>query len=118
MLRVCAFAGLMAMLSLGSTPVLAFQETPVPPAEGQEAAPAPQAAAPSLQLANPGTAPVTPADKQGGIKVFGYTLLPKLNFGLDVLYGQDEQQLQMQQGPTALDENGDVSVLGKVKRRF
>ena len=36
------------------------------------------------------------------------------------LYGQDEQQLQL--GGTddidTLDENGDVSVLGKVKRRF
>ncbi len=27
------------------------------------------------------------------------------------------QQLQLQ-GPTTLDENGDVTVLGKVKRRF
>jgi hypothetical protein len=43
--------------------------------------------------------------------------MPKLNFGLDVLYGQDEQQLQFK-GPSTVEENGDVSVLGKVKRRF
>ena len=49
--------------------------------------------------------------------MFGYTLLPKLDFGLDVLYSQDHQQLELQ-GPSALEENGDVTVLGKVKRRF
>ena len=66
----------------------------------------------------PRLAPVKPTS--GGLNLFGYTVLPKLNFGLDVLYGQDEQQLQL--GGTddidMLDENGDVSVLGKVKRRF
>jgi hypothetical protein len=48
-------------------------------------------------------------------------VLPKLNFGLDVLYGQDERQQQLQLGGTQnLDsfEQNDVSVLGKVKRRF
>jgi hypothetical protein len=51
------------------------------------------------------------------VNVFGYNLFPKLDFGLDVLYGQDQQQLELQ-GPTTLEENGDVTVLGKVKRRF
>ena len=70
-----------------------------------------------MQLGTPNGAPgEQPADRKG-LKLFGYTLLPKLDFGLDVLYGQDEQRMQLQ-GPTTLEENGDVSVLGKVKRRF
>jgi hypothetical protein len=113
----CAIAGLMAALSFGSAPAFAFQETPVPPADASQAAPQ-QQQAPALQLGAPGAAPAAPEAERGGLKLFGHTFLPKLNFGLDVLYGEDQQQLQLQQDPTALDENGDVSVLGKVKRRF
>ncbi len=104
-------AGLMA-LSLGSAPALAFQEMPEPPpADIPGATPQPEA----LQLGTPGGDVATP--QEGGINVFGYTLLPKLDLGLDVMYGQDQQQLDLQ-GPTMLEENGDVTVLGKVKRRF
>jgi hypothetical protein len=105
----------LAALSYGSAPALAFQETPVPPPAANET---PQAASPpaELQLGNP-SGVAAPQDEKGGLKLFGYTVLPKLNFGLDVLYGGDQQQLELQ-GPTTLDENGDVSVLGKVKRRF
>jgi hypothetical protein len=118
MRRSMAIAGLMAALSLGAPPAFAFQETPVPPATPSDA---PQAA-PSVepfQLGSPAGA-VAPNEKQGGLNVFGYTVLPKLNFGLDVLYGQDQQQLQLGAPDTSstLEENGDVSVLGKVKRRF
>ena len=54
------------------------------------------------------------------MNLFGWTVLPKLNFGLDVLYGQDQQRLQLGNPDNlgTLEENGDVSVLGKVKRRF
>jgi hypothetical protein len=114
MRKPIAIAGLMAALSFGGAPALAFQETPVPPP-----AEAPQAAPPAntLQLGTPGVAATSPQAAHGGLNLFGYTFLPKLDFGLDVLYGQDQQQLQLQ-GPTTLDENGDVTVLGKVKRRF
>ena len=73
----------------------------------------------AIQLGTPAGA-AAPAEKQGGLKLFGYTVLPKLDFGLDVLYGQDQQQLQLgaPDNPDTLEENGDVSVLGKVKRRF
>jgi hypothetical protein len=117
---LCAIAGLMAALAFGAAPARAFQETPVPPAEAPQATPQ-QPQAPALQLGTPGAAPAAPKAEQGGIKLFGRTLLPKLDFGLDVLYGQDQQQLQLEQGSTSLDqldENGDVTVLGKVKRRF
>lgn len=118
MRRSIAIAGLMAALSVGGAPAFAFQETPVPPASPSEAA---QATPPveSLQLGSPAGA-LAPKEKQGGLNVFGYTVLPKLNFGLDVLYGQDQSQLQLgaPAGLGTLEENGDVSVLGKVKRRF
>ncbi len=115
MRRLFAIAGLMAALSLGSGPALAFQEEkPAPPPEG--AADVPQA--PAFKLGTPpGAEADAQADAKGGFKLFGYSVLPKLNFGLDVLYGDDQQQLQLQ-GPTTLEENGDVTVLGKVKRRF
>ena len=61
----------------------------------------------------PGTTP-----HKRGIQIFGYTLMPKLDFGLDLLYGEDQQQLELQQGLTTFDADTDVTVLGKVKRRF
>ena len=115
MRRMLAVAGLMAALSFGSAPALAFQETAVPPPADIPQA-APPANAPALQLGSPGAATNPQADRKG-VNVFGYNLFPKLDFGLDVLYGQDQQQLELQ-GPTTLEENGDVTVLGKVKRRF
>ena len=117
MRRLLAIAGLMAALSFGSGEALAFQETPAPPpADIPQAIPDAHA----LQLGTPSAPNADPQAKGGGLKLFGYTVLPKLNFGLDVLYGQDQQQLQLG-GPDGLDtleENGDVTVLGKVKRRF
>ena len=113
MRRLIAISGLMAALSFGGAPAFAFEETPVPPpADSPQASP--PANAPALQLGSPAANPQ--ADRKG-VKVFGYNLFPKLDFGLDVLYGQDQQQLELQ-GPTTLEENGDVTVLGKVKRRF
>ena len=112
-----AIGGLVTSLFFGSASALAFQETPAPtPAEVPQAAPDANA----LQLGTPSAAAAPQADS-GGLHLFGYTVLPKLNFGLDVLYGQDEQQFQLGGGSNdlgTLDENGDVSVLGKVKRRF
>jgi hypothetical protein len=119
--RVAAIAALLAALAFAGGEALAFQEMPAPPPAG-ESQNAPQQAAPQvdpLQVGTPGTAQPSPKSDQGGLKMFGYTVLPKLNFGLDVLYGKDEQQLQLgSQGPSTLEENGDISVLGKVKRRF
>jgi hypothetical protein len=118
MRRPIAIAGLMAALCFGAAPAFAFQETPAPPATPSEA---PQAV-PSVEPFQLGTPAGVGAskEKQGGLNLFGYTVLPKLNFGLDVLYGQDQQQLQLgaPDNLDTLEDNGDVSVLGKVKRRF
>jgi hypothetical protein len=106
---------LMVALSFGGGPALAFQEEkPAPPPE-EGAAAVPQA--PALKLGTPPGAEADSLAGSKGLKLFGYSVLPKLNFGLDVLYGQEQQQLQLQ-GPTTLEENGDVTVVGKVKRRF
>ncbi len=117
MRNALGLAALMAALSLGGGPALAFQETPAPPpAEIPQAQTADTLA---LQLGTPNAAPAAKAEG-GGLNLFGYTVLHKLNFGLDVLYGQDEQQLQLggSDDIDTLDENGNVSVIGKVKRRF
>jgi hypothetical protein len=120
MRKMLVLAGLLA-LSFGSGKALAFQEQPIPPTPGEDAEQSTQAdtSAMALQLGSPNASPAAPKT-DGGLNLFGYTVLPKLNFGLDVLYGQDKQELQL--GDTddlgTLDENGDVTVLGKVKRRF
>jgi hypothetical protein len=115
MRRLLGIAGLIAALPLGSAPAFAFQETPVPPPSASIEA-ALQAKTAPLQLATPGV-PADQKAEKGGVKIFGYSVLPKLDFGLELLYGEDEQQLQLQQGPT-LDDTQDVTVLGKVKRHF
>jgi len=106
----------MAALSLGGGPALAFQETPAPPPDAVTEG-APPAPAPAMQLGNPGAAADAEADRKG-VKLFGYSILPKLDFGLDLLYGQERQPLELQGQGSILEENGDVTVLGKVKRRF
>src|SRR5262250_2567298 len=122
MRKMLVLAGLVAALSLGSGKAFAFQEQPVPPTTGEEAEQSTQAdaSAMALQLGSPNASPAAPKTDGGGLNLFGYTVLPKLNFGLDVMYGQDKQELQLG-GDTddlgTLDENGDVTVLGKVKRR-
>ena len=107
--------GALAVLA-GPSSALAFQETPeAPPAQATPAAP--PAKAPSMQLGTPGAPGGQQADKTG-VPVFGLGIFPKLDFGLELLYGQPEQeQLQPQQGE-ALEEDADVSVVGKVKRHF
>jgi hypothetical protein len=120
MRRVAAIAASMAALVFAGADALAFQEMPAPPpVEASESAPPNVPQIDPLYLGTPGKAEAAQNSEQGGLKLFGYTLMPELNFGLDVLYGQDQQQLQLQgQGSSQLEENGDVSVLGKVKRRF
>jgi hypothetical protein len=115
MRRHIAIAGLIAALPLGSVPALAFEEQPVPPPSAATEA-TPQAKGAPLQLATPGVTADQKTDT-GGVKVFGHNLFPKLDFGLELLYGQDDQQLQLEQGPS-FDDQQDVTVLGKVKRHF
>jgi hypothetical protein len=107
-------AGLITALFGSVAPAFAFQETPAPPPE--PVTQAPQAKTTPLQLGMPGVSADQSADS-GGVKMFGYSILPKLDFGLELLYGEDDKELQIQQGLSS-DESQDVTVLGKVKRHF
>jgi len=125
MRRRAALAALLAALAFAGSNALAFQEVPPAPSVEPSDGPAghrgettPQSD--SLRLGTPQASEIAKPE-QGGLELFGYTLMPNLNFGLDLLYGQDgqQQQLQLQGKDQNLPlENGDVSVLGKVKRRF
>ena len=115
--RICGISmGAMAALLALTVPALAFQETPEAPPEAAEAAPAaPQVLPPSVQLQTPGTAIAPGADSKGA-EVFSFGIMPKLDFGLELLYGDQQPELQPQ--GTLPDEPQDVTVMGKVKRRF
>jgi hypothetical protein len=118
MRELVSIAALLITLSFGGGQAFAFQEMPAPPSEDPaEAAAKPTPQPDPLHLATPGSAEVVPQADAGGLNLFGYTVMPKLNFGLDVLYGQDQQQLQ-RSSPNTIDETSDLSVVGKVKRRF
>jgi hypothetical protein len=110
-------AALAFALTLGAAvPAVAFQEIPVPPPSPAQDA-KPDVTPPALALGTPPSAKDRPTES-GGIQIFGYTLMPKLDFGLDLLYGQDQQQLELQQRLMTFDADSDVTVLGRVERRF
>jgi hypothetical protein len=113
-----SIAALLIALSFGGGQALAFQEMPAPPREDPaEAAAKPKQQPDPLHLATPGNAEAVPQTDAGGLNLFGYTVMPKLNFGLDVLYGQDQPQFQLN-SPNTIEETSDLSVVGKVTRRF
>ena len=70
-----------------------------------------------MQLQTPSTGPaaVQSAEKSGA-KLFGFNLLPKMDFGLELLYSQ--QPMELQQATPLPEDNEDLTVLGKVKRHF
>ena len=72
-----------------------------------------------MQLGTPNAPIDSNGEREGGINVFGYNLFPKLNFGLDVLYGEDKQpQAEAKQSSSTIEESGDVGFFGRIKRRF
>ena len=107
-------ASVIAALLIGATPTLAFEET-------KEAAPevlqlAPDAKDPAMQLQTPAAGATQAPEKSGGAKIFGFSILPKLDFGLELLYSEP-QAADLQQ-VTPSEDNEDLTVLGKVKRHF
>ena len=102
------------VLFCGTSTAFAFQEEPLAPPPGA-AQMLPDASDPALALKDPKASPVDPGNKDDG-KLFGFGMLPKLNFGLELLYSQ--QPMQLQDADSIPDEQGDVSVVGKIKRRF
>jgi hypothetical protein len=106
--------GVVATLVIGATPALAFQETPEAPPEVLQLTP--DAKDPTMQLQSPATSPAQASTDKSGTKLFGFSVLPKLDFGLELLYSAP-QPPDLQQG-TLPDDNQDLTVLGKVKRHF
>ena len=91
-----------------SGPVVAFQEMPEPP---------PQKGASALQPSSDCSTSKTKGTRpsSGPEKVFNFDIAPRLDLGLELLYGNKQQG----EGQDAIaDETGEVTVLGKVKRRF
>jgi hypothetical protein len=108
-------AGVMAALWISATPAVAFEETPPAPAQEAAVPVAPVPKAPTAELQTPAPAPAPATDKSGA-KLFGFSLLPNLDFGLELLYSQP-QAAQLEQGPPP-DDDADVTVFGKIKRHF
>ena len=107
-------AGVIAALSIWAAPAFAFEET-------KEAAPevlqlAPEAKDLAVQLQTPATGTVQAPEKSVGAKIFGFSILPKLDFGLELLYSEP-QAADLQQ-VTPPEDNEDLTVFGKVKRQF
>ena len=116
MRKVALAAGVIAALLVGAGPALAFQETPEAPPEIPSITPDPSKD-PAMQMQTPATAPAAaqPAEKSGA-KVFGFNILPTMDFGLELLYSQ--QPMELQQATPLQEDNEDLTVLGKVKRHF
>ena len=118
-IRVCAIA----FCAFAASGASAFEQTPLP----QASSPAvpPQVTAPAL---SPGLALDEQAKdaqpdekKQRGFKIpgLGTVTLPKLNFGLDLMYGSpesDDTELGFTNDANPGDD--DLRIMGKVKRRF
>jgi hypothetical protein len=118
---IIAAGGLVVALTAGgSSGARAFTETTLPPAQPQAAQPAPQ-----LQLQKPedgsGFSLVKPGDaKSGGTEltipgIGSVGTLPKLDFGLDLLYGAGSDPVQER---AQENENRDVTIKGTIKHRF
>ncbi len=112
--------GLIAAFAMGGAPAAhAFTETKVPPLTAQ---PAPQSEEPKLQLETPddgaGLSLTTPSGGETELSIPGIGSigkLPKLDFGLELLYGDSAAQGV---GPSAEENNDDVLIKGKIRHRF
>jgi hypothetical protein len=116
---VALVAGVTAALLAWAAPAFAFQETPAAPPEVLSVAPN-VTTDPALKLQTPGKVPgSTEAPAKRGAKLFGFNVLPKLDFGLELLYSNPQTpSMELQQGTLPDGENDDLTVLGKVKRHF
>lgn len=107
-----------SVLAVASTAAVAFQEQrpaqPAPPAQ-QEPTP------PALKLE--GDATQAPPRASGGTEVripgLGKIgVLPRMDFGLDLLYGAADQQRQATTPSDKPDDNDGLTIRGSVKHKF
>jgi hypothetical protein len=113
--QLAVFGGMLALLTLGSGPAVAFEETTV----------APQAAPAAKQLQGEGLnldlSVPTEADAGEGFKLQSSGTLkvtPKMDFGLELLYSSNDEDDALAFGGPDAEDGDDIKVLGKVRRRF
>ena len=112
----------LGLLGVLSTAALAFQESKGGVAEGQQqqAAPGVAPVQPQLDLKDTGVsvAPVTGVEVRiPGLGKLG--VLPKFDFGLELLYGVNENksiEVERQRQPMTSDD--DMQIRGSLKHRF
>lgn len=114
-MRMVRIVGISALLACASTAALAFQEQQGAPAAGQPTA-REQGAAKDLNLSAE-----APASKQGGTEVripgLGRLgVLPKMDFGLELLYGAAEPRAAEPPATSPGDE--ELTIRGSLKHRF
>jgi hypothetical protein len=126
-MRLLTFVGMGVVAAVcASTAALAFQEQ-----QGSTAAPAqPQAgqaapAAPAQDNKGLGLGEITtdPAKSSGGTEVripgLGKLgVLPKMDFGLELLYGAAEERKPVDETPVDPNNTDDLTIRGSVKHRF
>lgn len=97
-----------------STAAAAFQEQ-----QGGAQQPAPaQAAKPAVEFATPDAGKGAAAGTEVRIPGLGKLgVLPKMDFGLELLYGAAESKSQ-EPRPDTTSEDGDLRIRGTVKHRF
>ena len=111
-------------LGIGLMPMTghAFQEEQLGSAQSAPAKKAPEAVAPYATLTDSDTsAAANSATKGGGTELsipgLGTVgVIPKMDFGLELLYGSEGQR-QREQEPL-IDENEDLRIRGTIKHRF
>lgn len=114
MARISVTSLLAAAVFAVSTAAFAFQEQ-----QGTPSAPAPAAKQPSA-----GVSEVPPASKEDDgteIRIPGLGklgVLPKMDFGLELLYGAADPKVDEPTTPGKTDPDSDLSIRGTIKHKF
>ena len=113
-IRFAILSGAVAVWALGSFTAQAFEQRSLAPA-----APITVPAEPNLSLESKSVT-VAPKKKGRGLKLpgVGKISIPKLNFGLDLMYGSPEPDDTILDFSTDSAADDDLTILGTFKRRF
>ena len=119
----CAFIGTIVVSLMVAGSAMAFQQTPVPVAPLQAVSPssAPSAGGQTGTNGNKAglVAPGSDADQDTDKSNSWFSGLPTLNFGLEVLYGDDHlSESYAPEDIAPADEGGNFSIKGTVKKKF
>ena len=117
--RFVIIAGVVAVWAMGSVTAHAFEQQQAAPQAPLPAAPVTVPADPAMSLDE--KVNESESQKKGkGFKLpgIGKLSIPKFNFGLDLMYGTPEtNEIDLGFSSDSAGED-DVTIMGKVKRRF